>query len=73
MKIDYWQTFYPETYYHVYNRANGFANLFINDGNYRYFLDKWQHYFGNYLDTVAYCLIHNHFHFVVREIGRAHV
>ena len=66
MRINYWHTLEEGRYYHIYNRANGSAWLFANEGNYQYFLKKWQTYFGDYLDTLAYCLIHNHFHFIVR-------
>ena len=66
MKNNYWQKFEENEYYHIYNRANGKALLFEDDGNFRYFLEKWQRYLGNYVDTVAYCLMNNHFHFTVR-------
>ena len=66
MKTNYWQTFYENAYYHIYNRTNGHDYLFANEGNYRYFLERWHIYFGNYLDTYAYCLMSNHFHCIVR-------
>ncbi len=66
MRVNYWHTFEETQYYHIYNRTNGKEYLFVNEGNYRYFLKKWQRYFNPYLDTLAYCLIHNHFHFIVR-------
>ncbi len=31
----------PESFYHIYIRANGSENLFRKDENYRYFLKQW--------------------------------
>ncbi len=56
----------PDTYYHIYNRANGNENLFRNDENYHYFLKQWAKYTAPFFDTYAYCLMPNHFHFLIR-------
>ena len=66
MRFNYWQTFYEGSYYHIYNRAIGRDWLFVNDGNYRFFLKKWQQYIHPYVETFAYCLMCNHYHFLVR-------
>ena len=66
MRINYWQTFYEEGFYHIYNRAIGNDLLFPQDNNCQFFLEKWQEYLGSYLDTYAYCLMGNHFHFVIK-------
>ena len=66
MNIDYWQTFYENAYYHIYNRTNDHALLYVSHENYRFFLEKWQVYFDKYLDTYAYALMSNHFHFIVK-------
>jgi putative transposase len=58
--------FEPESIYHIYNRAIGDERLFRNQENYFYFLEKYQHYLGEKLDTLAYCLIPNHYHFLVK-------
>jgi REP element-mobilizing transposase RayT len=52
--------------YHLYNHANGNINLFRSDENYRFFLEKYAKYVTPYFDTYAYCLMPNHFHFLVR-------
>ncbi len=52
-------------YYHIYNRSNNSEIVFRDDENYRYFLDKYRHYFLEGLDTIAYCLMPTHFHFLV--------
>ncbi len=56
----------PESYYHVYNRANGNERLFKSTENYRYFLAKYTEYFAPIADTFCYCLMPNHFHFLIR-------
>jgi putative transposase len=56
----------PSTYYHIYNHANGFENLFQSDENYRFFLAKWGKYIAPVADTYAYCLMPNHFHALIR-------
>jgi putative transposase len=60
------QPLYPDTFYHVYNRGNNHENLFYNAGNYQYFLKKYHDYISAYADTYAYCLLPNHFHFLIR-------
>ena len=52
--------------YHVFNRTNNKELLFRSDENYRFFLRKYDEYLSPYLDTFAWCLIPNHFHFLVR-------
>lgn len=56
----------PEATYHIYNRANGQEKLFVSEENYRYFLQKYQEYISPIADTFCYCLMPNHFHFLVR-------
>lgn len=56
----------PGFYYHVFNRAVGNDKLFYSDENYRYFLKKYEEYLSQILDTYVYCLMPNHFHFLIR-------
>ncbi|MCX2678996.1 hypothetical protein OOZ15_03500 [Galbibacter sp. EGI 63066] len=56
----------PEGTYHIYNRANGSEQLFLSDENYWYFLRKYDEYINPVADTFCYCLMPNHFHFLVR-------
>lgn len=51
--------------YHIYNRAIGSDLLFFQKRNYLYFLEKYFDRLTPYLDTLAYCLIPNHFHLLV--------
>ncbi|PBQ31140.1 hypothetical protein CNR22_04960 [Sphingobacteriaceae bacterium] len=56
----------PDCYYHIYNRAVGEEALFYSPENYFYFLKKYREYLSPILETFSYCLIPNHFHFLVR-------
>ena len=56
----------PNQSYHIFNHANGFENIFTEDENYRFFLEKYQQYISPIAETYAYCLMPNHFHLVVR-------
>jgi REP element-mobilizing transposase RayT len=57
---------FPRKVYHFYNHANGNDNLFRNKGNYHYFMKKYAEYLSSVFDTFAYCLLPNHFHFLIR-------
>ncbi len=58
--------FLPSKTYHIYNHANGDDNIFREEDNYRFFLDKYVKYINPVADTFAYCLMKNHFHLMVR-------
>jgi putative transposase len=53
-------------YYHIYNRGNNGINLFMEERNYHYFLKQYIQYIYPIANTYAYCLMKNHFHFLVR-------
>ena len=53
-------------FYHIYNRGNNRENIFFEEKNYYYFLEKYDKYLSNHLETYAYCLLPNHFHLLVR-------
>ncbi|MCX6134497.1 MAG: hypothetical protein NTU47_11845 [Ignavibacteriales bacterium] len=53
-------------FYHIYNRGNNKGYIFFEERNYAYFLDRYKEYIGGIADTFAYCLLRNHFHFLVR-------
>lgn len=55
----------PGYTYHVYNRANGNEKLFLSNEK-RYFLEKYTIYISPIADTFCYCLMPNHFHFLIR-------
>jgi len=61
--------FEPDAYFHVYHHANGGENLYRNDENYRYFLERYAEFIEPVARTYAYCLLPNHFHFLVKTRG----
>jgi len=68
MKIDYYTPFYTNQFYHVYNRGNNGEKIFYSTRNYYHFLNLYDKYLSDCVDTYAYCLIPNHFHFLIRVI-----
>lgn len=51
--------------YHIYNRGINGCNLFYEERNYIFFLEKYAKYASPVMDTLAYCLLGNHFHILV--------
>ena len=56
---------YQGYYYHIYNRTNNKEIAFKSPENYIYFLKKYRSYLESLIDTLAYCLMPTHFHFLV--------
>ncbi|PRZ20073.1 hypothetical protein [Flavobacterium granuli] len=52
-------------YYHIYNRGNNGIDVFFENGNYDYFLKLYHQYIYPIAETFAWCLMKNHFHFLV--------
>ncbi|MFQ6115907.1 MAG: transposase [bacterium] len=55
-------------YYHVYNRGNQRERIFFERENYLYFLRKFRQYFDQTVSLICYCLMPNHFHFLVHVL-----
>ncbi len=51
--------------YHIYNRGNNRQLIFFKNENYRYFLRKVRSNILPLADILAFCLMPNHFHFMV--------
>lgn len=66
MPSKYHDIFEEGRYYHIFNRTINNEPLFINDGNYEFFLRQWEKYFHGFLSVFSYCLMPNHFHIFVR-------
>lgn len=56
----------PDLIYHIYNHANGSDNIFREEKNYSFFLQKYEKYISPITETYAYCLMPNHFHWLVK-------
>lgn len=56
---------YPEIYYHIYNRGNNGENLFLEERNYIFFLEKLALYILPVAKIYAYVLLKNHFHLLI--------
>ena len=52
-------------FYHIYNRGNNKDLIFLEDENYRFFLERFNKYLQNFVNLYAYCLMPNHFHFLI--------
>ena len=64
--IDYQPLLKPDETYHIFNRANGNEKIFLSSENYRFFLEKFKLHIQPIADTYCYCLLPNHFHFLIR-------
>lgn len=51
--------------YHLYNRGNNSQKIFFNRDNYLFFLKKVRKHLYPHCDILAYCLMPNHFHFLI--------
>ena len=52
--------------YHIYNRAIGNEKLFSSKTDYRKFLDYIKEFVLPHVSVYAYCLLPNHFHFLLQ-------
>jgi len=52
--------------YHIYNCGINGENIFIQEENYHQFLEKYEKYCTDILETYAYALLKNHFHLMVK-------
>lgn len=56
----------PGKFYHIYNRGNNSEKVFYLRENYKFFLRRYDEYLTGLVETYAFCLLPNHFHFLVR-------
>ncbi len=55
-----------QTFYHLYNHAISNENLFRTEDNYSFFIEKYELYLHPIAITYAFCLMPNHFHFLIK-------
>jgi putative transposase len=70
---DYTPILKPTCTYHIYNRAHGREPLFLKQEHYQFFLTKYKQYISPIADTFCYCLMPNHFHFLIRFKDEEHL
>ena len=51
--------------YHIYNQGNNQETIFYRDSDYKEFLKLFKNYVLPYGKVLAYCLMPNHFHFLI--------
>ena len=56
----------PGKDYHLFNHANGRENIFIEERNYAFFLEKLSKHILPACKLFSYCLMPNHFHLVLQ-------
>jgi putative transposase len=56
----------PGSYYHLFNRGTNRENIFPGLPWYSIFLQLFSYHVAPVVDTYAYCLLRNHFHFLIR-------
>jgi len=64
-QTQFYSPLHPNCYYHIYNQGNNGEKVFYTVENYSYFLRKYDEYLSDVLETYAFCLLPNHFHFLV--------
>jgi len=64
--------FLPDHYYHIYNRGAHKADIFRSDADYIMLLNLIQEKRVEFnISVIAYCLMDNHYHFLLRQNGDA--
>jgi len=58
-------TLFPNQFYHYYNQGNNKEKIFFSRENKLYFLRKFRDQVLPFCEVVAYCLMDNHFHFLI--------
>ena len=57
--------------YHVYNQGNNNQDVFIEEIHFRYFLQLYKEYIALNCETLAWCLMNTHFHFMIYADNRS--
>ncbi len=57
-----------DSYYHIYNRGINSTTIFKTDNNSAYFLKLVGKYLNGKANIIAFCLMKNHYHFILKII-----
>ncbi|WPZ10830.1 transposase [Roseivirga spongicola] len=57
--------------YHVYNQSNNGVKVFLDDEDYSYFLNRAKVWIAEKADVLAYCIMPNHFHFLIHANAKS--
>ena len=64
--------FLPDHYYHIYNRGAHKADIFRDDYDFTFLLKLLKKKAKEFdISVIAYCLMSNHYHFLLRQNGTA--
>lgn len=66
-------SFQEQSFYHVICKSISGKKLFLNDENKRYFLERYQYFLNDYLETYAFCLLDNHVHWLIKIKSAAEI
>lgn len=55
--------------YHIYNRGNNYQTIFFSEEDYLNFLSRVKSDWVPVCDILAWCLMPNHFHFIIHANG----
>jgi putative transposase len=66
MMPDFHKPLIPGEKYHLLSRAVGNEKLFQHEKDYSIFLSRYIRYISPIADTYSYCLLPNHFHFLIK-------
>ena len=53
-------------YFHIYNRGINREKLFYKEAHYIRFMRQYRELLNDHVETYAFCLLPNHFHFLIR-------